>query len=339
MSRTHTLALLGAAALAWLAPAAAQAANGYMTCQIYDGDRNRVFYTIHPVAADSASVDNAYDFYLGSVKGSGLLGDVNKSRGNCNWERTQDAAATKMAAFVKHFIAAGANPFGDVVLHNPYVNQPASTVSIPKPSAPVAPKAPAPAAPAAAPVVTVSEGKGGKCHVEVRSDMGRGEAEMEIKDGLMTMMQYVLVPDTMLVTGKGPAKVGKVAVHFDITVTARGERTDFNGMGMRLTFPEKSVTGPIDLRVTVGDQVYAVKALERASNGTYELLMGRGPFKTSALLQAIDKAKVVEVLGTMAGAADQMVIYADIPIGTPDERDALTQATLDAIETQSKKSC
>jgi hypothetical protein len=336
MSRTQTLALLSAAALACLVPATAQAAPGYITCQIYDGDRNRVFYTAQPAAADSELVDNAYEYYLKQVQQGGLLGNVNKAQGNCNWERSRDAAANKQAAFVKHFVSAGANPFNDRYIRDTYVYQPMGSGS-----APPAPKAPTPVAPvsSAAPVVTLSEGKGGKCRVEVRSDMGHAEAEMERKDGRISMLQYVMVPDTMLAPGQGPAKGGRVAVHFEITVTNRGDVVDFNGLGTRLTFPEHTVTGPIDVRLTIGDQVYAVKALERSSNGTYELLSGRGSFKTSALLAAIDKAKVIEVLASVSGTPNQAVVYADIPIGTPDQRDALTQATLDAIEKQGKKSC
>jgi len=110
----------GVMCIALLWPTAVVAVPGYMTCQVYDGDRVRVFFTVTPVAADSYDVDNAYDFWLVTVKKQ--YGDFTHAKGNCNWEMEKDDAANKMGAFVQHFEDAfGASPFGASTLHDPYV--------------------------------------------------------------------------------------------------------------------------------------------------------------------------------------------------------------------------
>jgi hypothetical protein len=345
--------LCGAFALCCLAPSVAAAAPGFMTCQIYDGDRNRIFYSAQPVAAGNSLVDNAYEFYLGAVRQSGLIGDIGKSQGNCNWESTRDAAATKGAAFVQHFVKAGANPFPDRFVSDPYLFHISAKPSTSAASAPPTPLAPASepvaalkpvaAAEAAAalttkPTVTVSEGSGGICRVEVKSSIGWAEAKMQMADGLMKGMRYILVPTLKAAPGKGPAKGGQVLVHFDMNVISV-ENTEFDGLGTRLTFPEHTVTGPIDLRITVGSVVLTREALSPSPDGTYQVRMGGGPLETNPAIKAIDKATVIEVLATVAGSKDQMLVYADIPIGTPAERDALTQAALDAVEKRAKSPC
>ena len=353
MKNHQNVALLGAVAVSSLAPAVALASPGFMTCQIYDGDRHRIFYSAQPVAAGSTNVDNAYDFYVNAVRQSGMIGDISRSQGNCNWEPTRDAAATKGAAFVQHFVKEGANPFPDRFVPDPYLyhisvsptSPGASTPSAAPASAPAsAPtQKPIPAGEAAAalstkPTVTVSEGSGGICRVEVKSTIGWAEAKMQMADGLMKGMSYILVPSLMSAPGKGPAKGGQVLVHFDMNVISM-ETTEFDSLGTRLTFPERSVTGPIDLRITVGGVVLTRAALAPSADGSYQVRMGGGPLETNATIKAIDKASVIEVLATLAGAKDQSLVYADIPIGEPDERDALTQAALDAVEKRAKSPC
>ncbi len=117
------------------------------------------------------------------------------------------------------------------------------------------------------------------------------------------------------------------------------ETTEFDGLGTRLTFPEHTVTGPIDLRVTVGDVVLTRSGLTPDINRSYGVRMGGGPLSTNATIKAIDKASVIEVFATLSGAKDQALVYADVPIGTPDERDALTQTALDAVEKRAKAGC
>ncbi len=188
-----------------------------MTCQVFDGDRNRIFYSAQPVAAGSDNVDNAYEFYLKNVLQSGLMGDVGKSQGDCNWEASRDAAATKGAAFVKHFVQAGANPFPDRYLPDPYLYHIWVAPSAPEPSAPTARPAPAaapkPAETAAAasanPTVTVSEGSGGICRVEASSAIGWAEAKMQMEAGLMKGMRYLLIPTLKAAAGKDPPRAAK----------------------------------------------------------------------------------------------------------------------------------
>lgn len=349
MKNHRIVAFCGAVALGNLAPAVALASPGFMTCQVYDGDRNRIFYSAQPVAAGSTNVDNAYDFYLNAVRQSGLIGDIGKSQGNCNWEATRDAAASKGSAFVQHFVKAGANPFPDRFVPDPYLyhisiasNSAAQGAPSVAPSPAPTPK-PVPAAEAAAalstkPTVMVSEGSGGVCRVEVKSSIGWAEAKMQMADGVMKGMRYILVPALMSAPGKGPAKGGQVLIHFDMNVIST-EDTQFDGLGVRVTFPEQTVTGPIDLRISVGGVVLTRESLSRSSDGSYQVRMGGGPLQTNATIKAIDKASAIEVLATIAGAKDQMLVYADIPIGTPDERDALTQAALNAVEERAKSPC
>ena len=337
MKHKRIIALCGACMLACLAPAAVLASPGFMTCQVFDGARDRIFYSARPVAAGSDSVDNAYDFYLRNVVQSGLMGDVGKSRGNCNWEPSRDAAATKGAAFVKYFVDAGANPFPDRYMPDPYLYHITVTPSAPQQGAAPAPAAPA-ATPSAIPTVTLSEGSGGICRVEVRSATGRAEAKMQMEAGLMKGLRYLLIPTLRSAPGRGAAKGGEVLVHFDMNVISLGT-TDFDGLGTRLTFPAHTVTGPIDLRVTIGDVVLRRAGLMPDANGSYGVRMGGGPLETNAALKAIDKASVIEVFATPSGAADQALVYADVPIGAPDDRDALTQSALDAVEQRAKAGC
>jgi hypothetical protein len=323
-----------------------------MTCQVYDGDRNRVFYSTQPVAAGSDNVDNAYDFYLKNVQQSGIMGDINKSQGNCNWEPTRGAAAIKGAAFVKHFVSAGANPFPDRYIPDPYlyhisVSPAAPTLGSPTAvahqPAPVPPKAPVPAATSAASisdkaVVNVNEAAGGTCRVEVRSTAGFAEAKITMEAGSMKGMQYLIIPSLMSAPGKGPAKSGLVLVHFDMKISSL-ETSDFDGLGVRLTFPENTVTGPIDLKVTVGSVVLTRRGLTASENGSYSIRMGGGPLDNNETIKALDKAKVVEVLAMLAGKPDQLLVYADVPIGSPEARDALTKTALDAVEKRAKDGC
>ena len=353
MRTIWSLLLGGAAALVCFAPTAALASSGYMTCQVYDGDRNRVFYSAQPVAAGSDNVDNAYDFYLDAVRHSGMIGDISQSKGDCNWEANRGAAATKGAAFVQHFVSEGATPFPDRFVPDPYTYHTGISSGDARPSsgqpgsdgasdeAPVPKTVPPGEAAAAAstkPTVIKTGASDGICKVEVQSTIGWAEAQMQMADGLMKGMRYILVPTLKAAPGKGPAKSGQVLVHFDMNVISI-ETTEFDGLGVRLTFPEHTVTGPIDLQITVGGVVLTREALAPSADGSYQVRMGGGPLDTNATIKAIDKASVIEVLATLAGTKDQMLVYADVPIGTPDERDALTQAALDAVEERAKAGC
>lgn len=309
-------------------PSVAAATPGFMTCQIFDGARNRIFYSVQPISADSQDTDEAYEIYLHAVMQSGMMGDVAKAEGNCNWEANKAAAADKMKAFIQHFVSAGANPFPDRFLSDPFQSRKGGSATADGASE----------RPSAHPVVTVSEASGGICRAQVHSPIGMAEAQLQMEAGIMKGLRYFLVPTLKSALGKGPAKGGQVLVHFDINIVSLAT-IEFDGLATRLTFPEHTVTGPIDLRLTVGDVVLTSKGLTAEADGSYAVRLGGGPFKTNATVKAIDKATVIEVFASVAGASDQPLFYADIPIGTPDERDALTQSALDAVELRAKAGC
>lgn len=98
-----TAKLISAAAIAicLLAPTAASAKSGYMTCQLYKGAGNARTYYTYPFKADSADEDAMTAKFQKVSIASGMLQDTDGTIGGCHWEEKKDTAF----AVVKGFLA------------------------------------------------------------------------------------------------------------------------------------------------------------------------------------------------------------------------------------------
>ena len=110
-----TLAILAAAAV-MLLPAAAQAADGYVTCQAYQANKNRVLYTV-AFAADKANTDALWTQFVDYLAGNGYTKGMYDSapqpvEGLCNWEASESAANAKTEGFKAGYEAKGAGAMG-----------------------------------------------------------------------------------------------------------------------------------------------------------------------------------------------------------------------------------
>ncbi|ESQ87171.1 hypothetical protein ABAC460_20585 [Asticcacaulis sp. AC460] len=97
-------------------PALAQAADGYVTCQAYSPDKNKVLYT-QAFAADKADADALYDKFVkfladNSYTTSMYSSEPSPVEGICNWEASESAANKKTAGFKANYEAKGASTLG-----------------------------------------------------------------------------------------------------------------------------------------------------------------------------------------------------------------------------------
>jgi len=107
---------LAAAAAVFAVPMAAQAADGYVTCQAYQANKNRVLYT-QAFAANKADTDKLWtDFVAFLADNSYTKGMYDSApqpvEGICNWESSAAAANTKTEGFKASYTAKGANTMG-----------------------------------------------------------------------------------------------------------------------------------------------------------------------------------------------------------------------------------
>jgi len=106
-----------------LAQAGAYDPDGYVTCQVYQSERNRVLYT-HPFAAFEADADSIYGDFLIQLKSDGYISDMAAVTGTCNWETSADAAASKTEGFKAHYSDNGASTMGVDFTYTPEQDTP-----------------------------------------------------------------------------------------------------------------------------------------------------------------------------------------------------------------------
>ncbi|ESQ79985.1 hypothetical protein [Asticcacaulis sp. YBE204] len=113
MKRLSTIAV--ATALLVL-PAVASAADGFVTCQAHQADKNRVLYTV-AFPANKADTDALWTKFVAKLADSGYTKSMYSTEaspvtGICNWEKTAAEANTKTENFKAAFVAKGANTMG-----------------------------------------------------------------------------------------------------------------------------------------------------------------------------------------------------------------------------------
>ena len=99
-----------------VAPAMAQAADGFVTCQAYQADKSRVLYTM-AFAANKADADALYESFVKFLADSGYTKgmystEASPVEGICNWESSADAANKKTEGFKASYSAKGASTMG-----------------------------------------------------------------------------------------------------------------------------------------------------------------------------------------------------------------------------------
>lgn len=111
-----TILSLAAAATLMTLPMAAQAADGYVTCQAYQESKARVLYTT-AFAANKADADALYDKFVKFLADSGYTKSMYSPEpspvaGICNWETTAAAANKKTEGFKANYTVKGASTMG-----------------------------------------------------------------------------------------------------------------------------------------------------------------------------------------------------------------------------------
>jgi hypothetical protein len=107
---------LAIAAAIMAAPSLAHAADGYVTCQAYQADKNRVLYTM-AFEADKADADALYDKFVTFLADSGYTKSMYATEatpveGICNWEASAATANAKTEGFKANYEAKGARTMG-----------------------------------------------------------------------------------------------------------------------------------------------------------------------------------------------------------------------------------
>jgi hypothetical protein len=317
-------AALGAGAL--VAPTLAAAAPGYMTCQIFDGARNRVFYSNQPISADSGDVDEAYGVYLKAIIGSGLMGDPAKAQGNCNWEARKADAAQKGAAFVQHFVSAGANPFGDRYLSDPYVARRAS--------------APGSTAAADAQVSSLPPKPNQTCVVSIKNATGEAQARMIFKRGELASEDLVFIAPLMEGPGRGPIDGTKVYAVISTSITTGAEKPTFDGIGVGVIFPDQHITQKLQIEVGAGQTTAIRDGVGPNPQGHYVAYqMAGGPLAGDPIVAALNKSGEVHLRVNVSGDHDKVLLFSNFDIGSPDDREALGVRAMDAVALKAKGAC
>lgn len=177
-----------------------------------------------------------------------------------------------------------------------------------------------------------------RCVGQAKSGAGAAVAAMDMEDGQMKSMILVLSRAPMAVPGHGDAAGADVHVQFDEKLTM-GDTQVFDGFGVYLTFLNHAVKGPIDLLVTIGGIEAGIDELMPEADGTYLARLGKGPVKGNKLANAIDDATVARIKVVSSKAKDQILINADVPLGTVKEREDLGGAAMDDAAAKAKGKC
>jgi hypothetical protein len=175
------------------------------------------------------------------------------------------------------------------------------------------------------------------CQGVANSAAGQGVATLELSDGNPGDAALLLSRPLFAAPGRGPA-AGDVRVQLDLKYVFAATNS-FAGLGIEITFPGNGVKTPIDLSVTVADATVSRASMIPNPDGHYSARLGKGPATGNALVDALDKGDMAHVVITAAGQADQVLVNANVPIGTPKEREALGMSAMDAMEAKTKTGC
>ncbi len=108
---------------------------------------------------------------------------------------------------------------------------------------------------------------------------------------------------------------------------------------MQLTFLNKAITAPIDLKVVADGVPVERTGLAPNPDGTYSARLGGGPLNGNLLADALDRTDTVRVRAVLSSARDQILINADVPIGTSKQREGLGLTAMDEVDRKSKAGC
>ena len=106
-SQRSILIASAVACIATLAPSAAMAQPGFMTCLLHKDGNPRNYFT-QPFKADSADEDSMTTLFRNVSEESGMLQAADQTTGGCHWEAKKDRAMAVMSGFLDHYHG---NPF------------------------------------------------------------------------------------------------------------------------------------------------------------------------------------------------------------------------------------
>ena len=107
-----------------LAPTVAIAKPGYMTCQMTDSAKQRVFTTPTEFHADSADTDKAFAQYIALYQAEKIpyiTNDLSHIQGICDWEAEKGVAMKKTTNYMIHFLQLGYLVHSDISMPDPFV--------------------------------------------------------------------------------------------------------------------------------------------------------------------------------------------------------------------------
>ena len=122
--RHKSLLISAVLAFSAIAPTAAMAKSGYMTCQMTDSDKRRVFTTPNEFRADSADTDKAFARYIALYQAEKIpyiTQDLSHIQGICDWEADKGVAMTKTTNYMIHFLQQGYLVHSDISMPDPFV--------------------------------------------------------------------------------------------------------------------------------------------------------------------------------------------------------------------------
>ncbi len=101
-SRRTLLIACAVTGLAALAPSAAMAQPGYMTCQLHKDGNSRNYYA-EAFPADSADEDSMTRRFRNVSEESGMLQATDQTVGGCHWEASKAQAASVLKGFLAQY--------------------------------------------------------------------------------------------------------------------------------------------------------------------------------------------------------------------------------------------
>ena len=122
--RNKTLLIGAAFGFAALAPTVALAKPGYMTCQMTDSEKQRVFNTPTEFHADSADTDKAFARYIALYQAEKIpyiTKDLSHIQGICDWEAEKGVEMKKTTNYMIHFLQMGYLVHSDISMPDPFV--------------------------------------------------------------------------------------------------------------------------------------------------------------------------------------------------------------------------
>ena len=177
-----------------------------------------------------------------------------------------------------------------------------------------------------------------KCTGSARSEAGVAVATLYMEDSLLKSGDVLISLPLQAVPGRGAALGGDVQVKLDMGFIM-GDPQMFDGLGVGLTFMNHAVSGPVDLSVSVGGAEASRKGMTPNADGSYSARLGKGLLKGNTLAEALDASTMVRVKVMPSATPDQILVNADVPLGTVKAREDIVVPAMDEAEKKSKGNC